>query len=312
WQYWKLYGDLEPFRQTAERLERAMAFTPRNPANGLVAIPDAALFRPYSFMDTVPLVGDEQFSSVLYLDAANKLGELYTAAGEAERAARWRGEAERVRAGLRSLWDEKVGMFVAASVNWRQPSVWGSVFAVYAGAATPEQTERIRRWCLANYDQIVHRGQVRHLPKGTYWGRPEPEYVSDEAAARARLAAGYVFTLGQDDPAGFPALQPGAVPPVKVRFHLERVPAAAKLLVGLRWDEAYRDQPLGLGVELNGRAGEVAIPNAGRPELQAEWPAAVAFEVPAGALRVGENELTLAVRGEGWWRYDGIALAGGG
>ena len=176
-QYWKLYDDLAPFRSTADGLEKAMRFTPRNPANGLVTITDSTVFRPYSFFDTVPLVGDQQFDSVLFWDASLKLAELFEATGQPERARPWRREAQRVRDSLATLWDESTGMFVAASQNWRQPSVWGSLFAVYAGIATPAQSERIARYCLDNYELIVKRGQVRHLPKGTFWGRPVPEYV---------------------------------------------------------------------------------------------------------------------------------------
>jgi len=176
-QCWRLTGDLEPFRQTAARLERAMRFTPRNEQNGLVTINDAALFRPYSFMDTVPLQGDEQFSSVLFFDACRRLAEMYEAAGQPEQAASWRQEAARVQEGLQSLWDEKVGMFKAASAKWPQPSVWGSAFAVYAGAATPRQAARIARWLKANYSLVIKRGQVRHLPKGTFWGQATPQWV---------------------------------------------------------------------------------------------------------------------------------------
>ncbi|MBI5397158.1 MAG: hypothetical protein HZA91_17815 [Verrucomicrobia bacterium] len=174
-QYWKLHGDLDPFRRTADALEKAMRFTPRNPANGLVTISDATLFRPYSFLDTVPLVGDQQFDSVLFWDACLKLADLFAATGQPDRAAPWRGEADRVRKSLASFWDDKLGVFVAASDKWRQPSVWGSLFAVYAGIATPEQSDRITRWCLDNFHLIVHRGQVRHLPKGAFWGRPATE-----------------------------------------------------------------------------------------------------------------------------------------
>ena len=179
-QYWKLHNDLDPFRRTAFALEKALRFTPRNPTNGLVTITDATLFRPYSFMDSIPLVGDEQFSSVLFWDACTKLAEMFEADGQPDRAAPWRREAERVQTALQSLWDEKPGMFVAASEKWRQPSVWGSLFAVYAGIATPQQSERIAHYCMANYDRIVKRGQVRHLRQGTFWGRPEPEFVKPE------------------------------------------------------------------------------------------------------------------------------------
>jgi hypothetical protein len=174
-QYWKLHGDLDPFRRTADALEKAMRFTPRNPANGLVTITDAALFRPYSFLDTVPLVGDQQFDSVLFWDACIKLAEMFAAAGQPDRAGPWRREAERVKKSLSTLWDGKLGLFVAASEKWRQPSVWGSLFAVYSGIATPEQSDRITRWCLDNFHLIVHRGQIRHLSKGAFWGRPGPE-----------------------------------------------------------------------------------------------------------------------------------------
>jgi hypothetical protein len=147
-QYWRLFDDLDPFRKTMAGLEKAMAFTPRNPTNGLVRIHDSRQFRPYSFLDTVPLVGDEQFSSVLYWDACVKLAEMSEAAGTPESAVRWRKEAVRVKQGLASLWDDRLGLFVAASDHWRQPSIWGSLFAVYSGAATPAQSDRIRQYCL--------------------------------------------------------------------------------------------------------------------------------------------------------------------
>ncbi len=175
-QYWQLSGDLDPFRRTADALEKAMRFTPRNPTNGLVAIADATLFRPYSFLDTVPLTGDQQFDSVLFQDACRKLAEMFEATGQPERAASWRHEAARVQSSLSTLWDETIGMFVAASENWRQPAVWGSLFAVSAGCATPEQSKRIAHYCLENYSLIVAKGQVRHLPKGTFWGHPQAEY----------------------------------------------------------------------------------------------------------------------------------------
>lgn len=183
-QYWKLHNDLEPFRKTTAALEKAMRFTPRNPANGLVHITDAKLFRPYSFLDNVPLVGDQQFDSILFWDACVKLAEMFEAAGQPIQAAPWRREAERVKASLASLWDEKLGLFVAASIHWRQPSIWGSVFAVSTGLATPDQARRIVRYCLDHEDQFVFRGQVRHLPKGTFWGNPEPQWIDRPAAVK--------------------------------------------------------------------------------------------------------------------------------
>jgi hypothetical protein len=204
-QYWKLYGDLEPFRRTAAALEKALRFTPRNPANGLVSISDATLFRPYSFLDTVPLVGDQQFDSVLFWDACAKLAEMFAADGQGARGTPWRLEAERVQKSLASLWDDRLGVFVAASEKWRQPSVWGSLFAVYSGITTLPQSERVTRWCLENYDFIVFRGQVRHLTKGTFWGRPHPEFtVAPSLEAFQHLVHAESWTEQWPDTAGKP------------------------------------------------------------------------------------------------------------
>lgn len=176
-QYWKLHDDLALFARTADALERGMRFVPRNPHNGLVSISDPALFRPYSFMDMVPVVGDEQFSSVLFWEACRELAQMFQAAGDDGKAADWRKEAQRVAEGLGSLWDDDVGVFLAASENWLQPSIWGSAFAVYAGITTPTQSERVARFCAEYYERAVKRGQVRHLLKGTFWGRPQEQYA---------------------------------------------------------------------------------------------------------------------------------------
>ncbi len=162
--YWELHADLEPFRATADALDRAMRFT-------------STLFRPWSFQDMIPLEGDDLFSSVLFWDACRKLSAMYEAVGSEAAAAEWGAEAERVRASLDTLWDDEAGAFVGASRHWPQPYVWGSAYAVYAGAATPEQAARIAEFLDVNYDLIVKRGQIRPLLKGTFWGRPEPEYV---------------------------------------------------------------------------------------------------------------------------------------
>lgn len=191
-QTWRITGDLEIFRRTADALEKAMRFTPRNPGNGLVTIRDAGEFRPYSFLDTVPLQGDQQFDSILFWDASNKLAEMFTATGEGERAGAWKREAERIQAALAGLWDEPSGLFVAASEHWRQPSVWGSLFAVASGIATAEQRARIAGWCAENHHRFVYRGQVRHLPKGLFWGRPEVQLaakVADDRPSRVRIRA---------------------------------------------------------------------------------------------------------------------------
>ena len=171
-QYWKRSGDLETFRATSAALEKAMHFVPRNTQNGLVYIADSAEFRAYSFLDTVELRGDQQFDSVLFWDGCNKLAQMFEAIGEMHKSMEWREEAKRVQSSLSTLWDEKQGLFVAASERWRQPSLWGSLFAVYAGIANSGERQRIAEYCCQHKDLFVQNGQVRHLPKGLFWGQP--------------------------------------------------------------------------------------------------------------------------------------------
>jgi len=45
----------------------------------------------------------------------------------------------------------------------------------------PELARRIARYCLDHEDLFVYRGQVRHLPKGTFWGKPEPRWIATPA-----------------------------------------------------------------------------------------------------------------------------------
>lgn len=232
YQTWKLTGDLDAFRRTADGLEQAMRFTPRNPANGLVTIQGSGEFRPYSFLDTVPLEGDQQFDSILFWDASRKLAEMFAAAGQGERAAPWKREAERIRGSLASLWDEPAGLFVAASEKWRQPSVWGSLFAVSSGIASPEQSQRIARWCVENSHRVVYRGQVRHLPKGLFWGRPEVQFAdraAGERQSRVRIRAEIERRLEAVSMARF-------AKPVEAGDYASRVTASTWTEIALRPD----------------------------------------------------------------------------
>lgn len=301
-QYWKRHGDLEPFRRTAAALEKAMRFTPRNPANGLVHITDAKLFRPYSFLDTVPLVGDQQFDSVLFWDACRKLAEMFQAAGDAARAEAWRREATRVLASLGSLWDQKQGLFVAASQNWRQPSIWGSVFAVYAGAATPDQARRIARWCLEHEDLIVFRGQVRHLPKGLFWGQPEPSDSTPSSAKTLWLEAEEFASLGGwvidprsvDQMGSAYVMAHGMGVPVQDAETACTIPERARWTVWARtrdWTAPWkRGRPAGrFQVLVDGRALSEIL---GTNGASWGWQKAGTVELEQGSCRIALHDLT--------------------
>lgn len=168
WEIWRASGSTAHFSGHAAALARAMNGVPRNAATGLVWIDPAAPHSSYGFTDSIVKTGDELFCSLLYVEAARKLADLYAAAGNATAAATWTGNAARVEAGLATLWNSSTGLFDATSIAPR-PDVWGSAYAVVLGLATPAQEASIAAWLAANHDQVVQNGQLRHLPGGVYW-----------------------------------------------------------------------------------------------------------------------------------------------
>ncbi len=162
-------GDLDMFRDHRATLEKALNSIPRR-GDGLVFIdPNKAKRSPYGFTDCIRKTGAVLFSSILYWEALQSMARLCDKAERREDARRWRREADKVRDALSAFWDEKEGVFLAATEDCRQPDVWGSAYAVYAGAATEKQTLAVARWMDDHYDETVWHGMVRHMREPEGW-----------------------------------------------------------------------------------------------------------------------------------------------
>jgi len=168
--YVRATGDLDFFRGVAGKLVRAMDFAPRS-RDGLVTIDPARPHSPYGFTDTIAKTGELLFSSLLYWEASRRLASLFEKAGDAARGGEFEARAASIERNLVSLWDEKVGMFMAASVDCRQIDIWGNAYAVYAGFPLGPKRERIIHYLAGNYSRVIYRGQVRHLPEPEVWGK---------------------------------------------------------------------------------------------------------------------------------------------
>ncbi len=172
WHTWRKTKDRALLQETIEPAIKTMKACPRNPQTGLVFIdPQKEYDRcPYGFTDTVRKTGDELFSSLLFVQAADHLASMLKELNREEEAASWTKESERIAAQIRSVfWDEEIGLFRAATVQCREPDIWGSAFAINLGIASEEQTHKIARYFKQHYPEIVQRGQLRHTPGGTYW-----------------------------------------------------------------------------------------------------------------------------------------------
>lgn len=169
WEIWRQYGDLSPFERTCEGLERALKALPLSPQGDLIWVDPDSPHSAYGFTDTVAKTGEVLFSSLLLYEAHLKMAEMYEALGEG-RAFPHREKAKRIKEALGRLWSGR-GYFYAASLDCRQPDVWGSAYAVWIGAVSEERALEISQWLAENSGRFVKWGQVRHLPEPHTWSR---------------------------------------------------------------------------------------------------------------------------------------------
>ena len=121
---------------------------------------------PYGFTDCIRKTGLLAMESILLWRALKVLaGRLGPEGG------RYRLWARSIEAHFcECFWDDERGMLLAATGICRQIDVWASCHAVAVGFPLGEEKRRaIARWLIANYDGVVQRGQIRHLPAGEYW-----------------------------------------------------------------------------------------------------------------------------------------------
>jgi glycogen debranching enzyme len=171
WHTHRRLKDPQLLAKILDRLVRAISAVPRNTKSGLVHIATEGHDRcPYGFMDTVRQQGDVLFCSLLLIEADRRLADLLEAAGRADDAMRWQEDADKLVPVVReTFWDDKLGLFRAATIQCGEPDLWGSAFAVYLGVASETQATRVAGYFKEHYAPIIQRGQLRHLPAGVYW-----------------------------------------------------------------------------------------------------------------------------------------------
>lgn len=172
WRTHQRLKDASLLNQIIDPLVKTMNAVPRNPVTGLVYIdPTKEWDRcPYGFTDSIRKTGDELFCSLLDVRASRELADLLDAAGRSSEATTWRTAADAKTAAIRNtFWDSTTGLFNAATVQCKQPDIWGSAFAVQLGVATAEQSQTIAQYLKDHYAEIVQNGQIRQLPGGEYW-----------------------------------------------------------------------------------------------------------------------------------------------
>ena len=172
---WRQSGDPSLLSSNVlDRLLQTLATLPRNPASatGLVWIDPARPWDrcPYGFADTVRKQGECLFESLLEIQASRNLAAMLDAAGRHVESAALRARADAEAGEVNAVfWDDRTGLYRAATVKCREHDIWGSAFAVWLDVAPADRANRIAAYFCANYHGLVQNGQVRHTPADVYW-----------------------------------------------------------------------------------------------------------------------------------------------
>ena len=200
---WKQTQDQKLLADIMDDLIRAMNATPINPQTSLVHISTAPGEDrcSYGFTDAIKKRGDDFFCSLLYFQAAERLAEMLDALGRTADAKHWRDVAEITKTSISKVfWDADSGLYLSATLQCRQPDIWGSAFAVWLNVASPDQAQRISQYFKTHYQEICQKGQIRHLPGGVYWEREScPRDNYQNGAYWATPTGWFVHTLALTD-----------------------------------------------------------------------------------------------------------------
>jgi hypothetical protein len=169
--YVRATGDEAVARAHLDTLARALFVLPRETETGLIWVDPARPHTAYGFTDTVAKTGRELFCSLLMFEALGTVAEWAARFGRDD----WRRKCEDWRTLLRRhlplLWDDKAGMFLAASRDCRQVDIWGSIYACRVGAVTPDQRRAMVGWLGTNRTLYEYEAHLRHLPLPEFWQR---------------------------------------------------------------------------------------------------------------------------------------------
>jgi len=183
----------------------------------------------FGFVDCIIHTGELLFCSVLKFRAARQIAELHRALGNDDKAAGYDDIANAIRRVIPKTFGSDTGLLKASTKKSRQPDVWGSAFALYAGALEPELAQEVSRAFVDAYTAgtLAHCGSIRHVltchdydenrawesmngeykknryQNGAYWSTPTGwvcfAMAQADAGAALKLAGDFIDELREGD-----------------------------------------------------------------------------------------------------------------
>lgn len=168
--YHEYYGrDKNYIREKFQLICNAMDAVICDMNTGLVWIDPHAPHTGYGFMDTVAASGHNLFCSILYHEACRIMRYFAGIIGDSARMEIFEMRARKIENSITILYDREIKMFFAASVDCRQPDVWGSIYGCVEGVFSDEITDLVSKSLYERKDEFLYRYQIRHLLKPEYW-----------------------------------------------------------------------------------------------------------------------------------------------
>jgi len=159
------------FCGVSAQLGKGLLCLPRS-ENGLIYNDPLNPHSPYGFTDCVGKTGELFMESLLFWSACRRMADWLLLAGKPQDAFAYSGLAQAIENTISELWDDREGLFVAATIDCRQVDIWANAYALYIDfPLDDEKKASIASYFASGQKEYAYCGQIRHLRKGEYWQR---------------------------------------------------------------------------------------------------------------------------------------------
>lgn len=182
WALWRKSRDAEFLSQrilgltAMERLDRAFAVAASDAVSGAAITDERRRAVGFGFHDTVRLIGELSFVTLLRWQAARELADLHEAVGERAPASEYRKTSDLIADSIAPIFmgtGRDDGWLLAATRVGRQPDVWATLYALHLGVLAGGAAERARRTIAEAVrspgNSVEHQGAVRHVPSDRWF-----------------------------------------------------------------------------------------------------------------------------------------------
>lgn len=170
---WKKTGSADFLKQgdgvsMIDRLHRAFAAVDVDEKTGIVSTTPARRAVGFGFYDSVYIVGDLLFPSLLRYRVAGLMAEICGVMDDKARGVEYVAIAARIRENLPRVFVDPAadGWLIASTETGRQPDVWGTIYALYLNVLPDDVAKGARETLVKAIGKgtVTHKGGVRHIP----------------------------------------------------------------------------------------------------------------------------------------------------